>query len=164
MGAPRVFRADSQTEISVCCRTLLGVRRFMHWLCSALSSISAIFPARGSTSIKISATPLQTMFMVDDLLVNGSHGNCGCHLPDKLFAGFIHADYRIDRVKGQLANLQDAFHPRHKSGAAIGWNLPVLAQVRTQFVFLRPNKQFLGAGEFSCRPMLIQSEDFPRVS
>src|SRR5277367_5635476 len=36
-----------------------------------------------------------------------------------------------------MVNIEDIFHTHHKGGAAIGRNLPVFAQVRLKFVFLR---------------------------
>src|ERR1039458_1451371 len=36
-----------------------------------------------------------------------------------------------------MIHIEHIFHARDKSGTAIGWNLPVFAQVRLKFVFFR---------------------------
>ena len=66
-------------------------------------------------------------------------GQCGSNrLPARqLLVGFVHADERELWGVGRVVDIEHLFHTHDKSGAAIGRDFPVFAQVRLKFVFFR---------------------------
>src|SRR2546425_10877646 len=78
------------------------------------------------------------ILVVVDLTVPRSQREGSVDFADQLLIGFVHADERELRVIGRVVKVEHLFHADHKSGAAIGWDFPVFAQVRLKFVFLAP--------------------------
>jgi hypothetical protein len=56
---------------------------------------------------------------------------------DYLFARFVHAQYRVARIKRQMINFQDILHAGNKSRTPFGRVFPILAEVRFKFGFFK---------------------------
>lgn len=77
------------------------------------------------------------IFVIDDLAVTGRHGDGLMHLFDQLFVRLVHANNGIICVVREFVDRKHILHVGDEGGVGIGWDLPIFAQVRTQFVFFR---------------------------
>src|SRR5215204_2836792 len=73
---------------------------------------------------------------VDTLWLAGLAGERLSHLGQQLAGPLVEADYGSVRIVGLLVEVQDLFHPPHELGVVLGWDHPLLDQVRLEFVFL----------------------------
>jgi hypothetical protein len=81
--------------------------------------------------------PVANILVVDDLTPPRRWSQGLVDFANQLLVGFVHADDRKKRVVGRVVNIQNILHAHDKSGAAIGGNLPVFAQVRLKFIFFK---------------------------
>src|SRR5919206_1027383 len=58
------------------------------------------------------------------------------HLGQQLARSLVEADDRAFWVVGLFVEVQDLFHPPHELGVMLGWDHPLLDEVRLEFVFL----------------------------
>jgi hypothetical protein len=58
------------------------------------------------------------------------------NLGQQLTGPLVEADYWSVRIVGLLVEVKDLFHPPHEPGVVLGWDHPLLDQVRLEFVFL----------------------------
>src|ERR1019366_7339936 len=79
--------------------------------------------------------PIPHILVVDDLTMPRGRRDGGEHFAHQLLVGFIHADERELWIVGRVVNIEHVFHAHDKSGATIGWDFPVFAQVRLKLVF-----------------------------
>src|SRR5215213_1076700 len=56
--------------------------------------------------------------------------------PTELAGPLVEAHYGSLRIVGFLVEVQDLFHPPHELGIVLGWDHPLLDQVRLEFGFL----------------------------
>src|ERR1017187_4783672 len=61
----------------------------------------------------------------------------GKHFAHQLLVGLVHADERELWIIGGVVNIEHIFHAHDKSGATIGRDFPVFAQVRLKLVFFK---------------------------
>src|SRR5215218_9282949 len=73
---------------------------------------------------------------VDTLWLAGLAGERLSHLGQQLAGPLVEADYGSVRIVGLLVEVQDLFHPPHELGVVLGWDHPLLDEVRLEFVFL----------------------------
>ncbi len=74
---------------------------------------------------------------VDALWLAGLGGKRLSHLGQQLAGPLVEAHYWSVRIVGLLVEVQDLFHPPHELlGVVLGWDHPLLDQVRLEFVFL----------------------------
>jgi hypothetical protein len=58
------------------------------------------------------------------------------NLGQQLAGPLVEAHYWSVRIVGLFVEVQELFHPPHKLGVVLGWDHPLLDQVRLEFVFL----------------------------
>src|SRR5829696_2018114 len=74
---------------------------------------------------------------VDTLWLAGLAGKRLSHLGQQLAWPLVETHYGSLRIVGLLVKVQDLFHPPHELlGVVLGWDHPLLDQVRLEFVFL----------------------------
>src|SRR5919112_2968231 len=73
---------------------------------------------------------------VDTLWFAGLAGKRLSHLGQQLAGSLVEAHYGSLRIVGLFVEVQDLFHPPHELGVVLGWDHPLLDQVRLEFVFL----------------------------
>ena len=75
---------------------------------------------------------------VDTLWLAGLAGKRLSHLGQQLAGSLVEAHYGSVRIVGLFLEVQDLFHPLHELllGVVLGWDHPLLDQVRLEFVFL----------------------------
>ena len=75
------------------------------------------------------------VFVVDDLRTAGGGGDRHPDLTDQLLARLVHADDRKAGIMRQTIDRQHVLHRGDKHRVPVRRDLPVFAQMRTQFVF-----------------------------
>ena len=100
-------------------------------------TLISLRPLRGSKARSTLAIPLRsysesTRFGLPDLQASDSRtsANSWQGLSSK------HTNHGSLRIVGLLVEVQDLFHPPHELGVLLGWDNPLLDQVRLEFVFL----------------------------
>src|SRR5215212_7514711 len=73
---------------------------------------------------------------VDTLWLARLAGKRLSHLGQQLAGSLVEAHYGSLRIVGLFVEVQDLFHPPHELGVVLGWDHPLLDQVRLEFVFL----------------------------
>ena len=82
--------------------------------------------------------PITHILVVDYLTMPRGRRDGGEHFAHQRLVGFVHADERELWIVGRVVNIEHVFHAHDKSGATIGWDFPIFAQVRFKLVFLAP--------------------------
>src|ERR1039457_6948289 len=77
------------------------------------------------------------ILVVDDLTMPRGRRDGGKHFAHQLLVGLVHADERELWIIGGVVNIEHIFHAHDKSGATIGRDFPVFAQVRLKLVFFQ---------------------------
>ena len=90
------------------------------------------------------ADTVANLFMVDQSGMPDCSGNRRMHLPDELFIGFVHTDYRPPRIQRQSIDREHVLHVRYESRVAVRRDLPVFAPMRRQFVFFSDRCTVIG--------------------
>src|ERR671910_221784 len=73
---------------------------------------------------------------VDTLWLTGFAGKRLSHLGQQLAGSLVEAHYGSVRIVGLFVEVQDLFHAPHELGVVLGWDHPLLDQLRLEFVFL----------------------------
>src|SRR5215208_5756915 len=73
---------------------------------------------------------------VATLWLAGLAGKRLSHLGQQLAGSLVEAHYGSLRIVGLFVEVQDLFHPPHELGVVLGWDHPLLDEVRLEFVFL----------------------------
>jgi hypothetical protein len=72
---------------------------------------------------------------VDTLWLAGLAGKRLSHLGQQLAGSLVEAHYGSLWIVGLFVEVQDLFHAPHELGVVLGWDHPLLNQVRLEFVF-----------------------------
>jgi hypothetical protein len=99
-------------------------------------TLISLRPLSGSKARSTLAIPLRSYSEVHTLWLAGFACKRLSHLGQQLAGPLVEAHYGSLRIVGFLVEVQDLFHPPHELGVVLGWDHPLLDQVRLEFVFL----------------------------
>src|SRR5215204_2277293 len=90
---------------------------------------------------------------VHTLWLAGLAGKRLSHLGQQLAGSLVEAHYGSVRIVGLFVEVQDLLHPPHELlGVVLGWDHPLLDQVRLEFVFLSVLRTVVSCETFSTMP------------
>jgi hypothetical protein len=92
---------------------------------------------RLATPLRLILSLPKDIFVILAPCAPGLHGDRRARLGDQLLGCFVEANERMQRIMGPLIDFQHVFHARGEGGAGVGWNHPLLLEMRLERIFFR---------------------------